>query len=266
MKIDLLVIDPQNDFVLDGAPLHVPGAKDDMFRLAAFVKNNKGKISDIHVTLDSHHLLHIAHPLFWKNKDNQHPSPFTVISYKDVESGKWEAADPGLQEYVLEYTANLNKNGRYVLCIWPPHCLIGSSGHSVVSELFNAFKEWEEQFDVVNFISKGSNIFTEHYSAIKADVPMQDDPSTQMNTRLIDALLKANKVLISGEASSHCVAFTARDIVEAFGDEKYLQKLVILEDTMSPVPGFENFQADFFKEMKAKNVEFSTTEKYFAKG
>jgi nicotinamidase-related amidase len=263
MKIDLLVIDPQNDFVLDGAPLHVPGAKDDMARLAAFVKKNRSKLDDIHVTLDSHHLLHIANPLFWKNSAGDHPNPFTVISYQDVESGKWMATNPKWQKHAMEYTGTLAKNGRYVLCVWPPHCLIGSDGHGVVTELFKAFKEWEEEFAVVNFVTKGSNIFTEHYSAVKADVPRPDDPSTQINTRLIDTLLKADKVLISGEASSHCVAFTARDIAEAFGDEKYLQKLIILEDTMSPVPGFENFQADFFKEMKAKNVEFSTTEKFF---
>ena len=92
-------------------------------------------------------------------------------------------------------------------------------------------------------------------------MPRSDDPGTQMNTRLIDTLLKADKIPVGGEASSHCVASTLADIAEAFGD-KYLQKLVILEDAMSPVPGFENLQQDFFDKMRAKNVEFSTTDKF----
>ncbi len=263
MKIDLLLIDFQNDFCLNGAPLHVPGALDDVAKVADFVKRNKSKIDDIHSTLDSHHKIHIGHGIFWRNSHGDHPNPFTIISRADVENGKWMTTNPKWQKHGIEYTSYLEKSGKHVLCIWPEHCKIASTGHAIVSELFDALSSWEEEFAMVNYVTKGSNIKTEHYSAISAEWKDPADPGTQINTSLINTLLKADKVLVAGEASSHCVAATIRGVVEAFGDEKYLQKLVILEDAMSPVPGFENFQTDFFKEMKAKNVEFSTTEKFF---
>ena len=67
-KVELLIIDPQVDFCDPkvGA-LYVPGAEHDMNRLAAMIRRLNNKIDDIHVTLDSHHLIHIAHPIFWKD-------------------------------------------------------------------------------------------------------------------------------------------------------------------------------------------------------
>ncbi len=51
MPAKLLVIDPQNDFCeLPGAALPVPGALDDMRRLAAFVREAAGSLADLIVT------------------------------------------------------------------------------------------------------------------------------------------------------------------------------------------------------------------------
>ena len=70
MKVHLLIIDPQNDFMdLPDSALPVPGAVADMDRLAAFIRRAGKKIDDIHVTLDSHRLIDIAHPTFWRDAD-----------------------------------------------------------------------------------------------------------------------------------------------------------------------------------------------------
>ena len=111
----------------------------------------------------------------------------------------------------------------------------------------------------VDFVSKGSNPFTEHYSGVKAEVPDPKDPTTQLNTGLITTLEEADMVLIAGEAGSHCVANTVRDIVEGFSDPKIIEKLVLLTDGISPVPGFEQAQQDFIDEMSAKGMKMSTT-------
>jgi nicotinamidase-related amidase len=265
-KVHLLVIDPQRDFCEapgnGGGALFVNGATEDMQRLTHFVERVGSKLDDIHVTLDSHHLVHVANPIFWKNSHGDNPSPFTIITRKDVEDGKWMAAQPSFQRWCVEYTTSLEKNNRYPLCIWPPHCLISSSGHAVVPELFNSLKKWEEEFAVVNYVTKGSNIRTEHYSAIKADVPDPKDPSTQINTSLVDVLMSADLIAVAGEAGSHCLANTVRDIAEAFGDDKYIQKLVLLQDATSPVPGFEKMQEDFIKEMTSRGMQISTTDKF----
>ncbi len=125
-RIELLIIDPQIDFCdpHTGA-LYVPNAEHDMRRLANMIRRLKDKIDDIHVTLDSHHLIHIAHPIFWKDPQGNHPLPFTRITLPEVEDGKWTTTQPGLYERALEYVRKLAQNGRYDLTIWPPHCLIG---------------------------------------------------------------------------------------------------------------------------------------------
>lgn len=266
MKVHLLIIDPQRDFCeppdKGTGALFVPGAPEDMDRLADFINRNASKLDDIHVTLDSHHLVHIANPIWWRNSNGDHPTPFTIITATDVEQGKWMATQPGFQRHSLNYVKALEANGKYPLCVWPPHCLIGSEGYSLHQGLQKSLLAWEEEFAVVDFVTKGSNIKTEHYSAVKADVPDPADPSTQVNTSLIQTLMDADLVAVAGEAGSHCLAYTVRDIADAFGDDSYIKKLVLLEDATSPVGGFEQLQTDFVKEMTARGMQISTTDKF----
>lgn len=259
-NIQLVVIDPQNDFCDPKGTLFVPGADQDMkVRLPKMVKRLLGKIDEIHVTLDSHHKFDIAHPMYWKDSAGKHPGPFTCISAQDVEQGKWTTSVPSLYKRSLEYVRTLAKNARYPLVIWPEHCLIGSWGAGVVPELFEQLKAWEDQVAMVNYITKGSNPYTEHYSGVCADVPDPKDPTTHINKDWIDILQNADIIAIAGEASSHCIANTVRDICTNFTDPKYAQKMVILEDAMSAVPSFEKLADDFFNDMKAKGVQFAKT-------
>ena len=131
MKIHGLIIDPQEDFCnpATGA-LYVSGAGEDMERLARMLRRIGPKLDDIHVTLDSHHLVDIAHPIWWKDSAGNHPDPFTIISLSDLEAARWTTTQPGMYRRSHEYVASLEANGRYPLCIWPYHCLIGSTGHA----------------------------------------------------------------------------------------------------------------------------------------
>jgi len=262
MKVHLFVIDPQIDFSEPSGALFVPGADDDMARLTDFVLRCSSKLDDIHITLDSHHPVHIAHPIWWRNSNGDHPSPFTVISVSDVESGRWMATQPSFQRHSLDYVKQLEKNGRYPLCVWPAHCLISSRGHTVVPVLFDALCKWEEEFAVVDYVTKGSNIKTEHYSIFQADVPDPKDPSTQVNTALVQTLMTADLIVVAGEAGSHCLANSIRDLATQFNDASYIKKLVLLTDATSPVPGFEKLQEDFIKEMVSKGMQLSTTDKF----
>ena len=89
-RIELVIIDPQIDFMdLPGSKLPVPGATKDTERLAAFVTRCGYKLSGIHVTMDSHHLMHIAHPMMWVNRLGEEPAPFTTITAEDVADGLW---------------------------------------------------------------------------------------------------------------------------------------------------------------------------------
>ena len=85
--------------------------------------------------------------------------------------------------------------------------------------------------------AKGTNPWTEHYSALMAEVPDPDDPRTQLNRGLLDALDRAELLLIAGEAGSHCVKATVEDLAQHLPGGK-LSRVVLLTDCMSPVPGF----------------------------
>lgn len=267
-KIHLIIIDPQNDFCIKDGPggehgtLVVPGAEEDMNRLGAFITKNQKRLQEINCTLDSHQVVHIAHPAFWVNSKGEHPNPFTLISEDDVKNGTWRAFHPSMQARAQNYVSQLAKNKRYVLCIWPVHCVIGSWGHSIVPVVQKALQAWEnDTFSRVNFVAKGSNLFTEHYSAVQADVPDDNDPSTKLNTELINILNDADEILITGEALSHCVANSIRDIAKEFGDAN-VKKFTLLEDTSSSVPGFDKLGTDFVKDMVKLGMNVTTTKNW----
>jgi len=259
-RVEALIIDPQEDFCNPNGALFVPGADDDMSRAAKMIKRIMPRIDDIHVTLDSHHNFDVAHPIYWKDTSGKNPDPFTIISASDVENGVWTPTVSSLYKRSLEYVRALEANKKYPLCIWPPHCIIGSKYHAVVPELFDVLTEWEvTQTAMVDYVTKGSNVYTEHYSAVVADVVDPQDPGTQINTSLINTLEKADIIIALGEAGSHCLANTLRDIANSFGDDSCIKKIILITDATSPVPGFENLQDDFIKEMQAKGMQLSTT-------
>ncbi|MCP4651160.1 MAG: hypothetical protein GY853_13925 [PVC group bacterium] len=264
MAVQLLTIDGQYDFCDPNGALFVQGADKDMSRLSKMVRENIPQISAIHATLDSHHPVHIAHPVWWKDSKNQHPSPFTVINVDDVENGTWKAYNPNMQQWSLDYVKSLKDNCRYVLCIWPPHCLIADMGFTIVPELREAFLIWETTFKKLNYVPKGSCVYTEHYSAVRADVEYPGDPTTMLNTQVINMLKTGQDILVTGEALDFCVANTIRDIANEFSEDE-VKKFVLLEDACSCVnaPGLENLGDDFVNEMTAKGMQISKTTEYF---
>jgi nicotinamidase/pyrazinamidase len=264
-KVVLLAIDAQRDFCEPSGALFVTGADKDMSRLAKMVTRIRGDLDDIVATMDSHRTLHIAHPIWWEDSHGKHPDIYTPILEADVTGAnpKWRATDPAYRQRSIDYVKTLSVNSRYVLCIWPPHCLIGSSGHTIYPELFEAFCDWEKQFAVINYVTKGSNMFTEHYSALLADVFDPEDLTTGLNNDLLNICHDPNVALIaiSGEAGSHCVPNTIRDIANTFGEEN-IKKFRLLEDTISPVAGYEKLQEDFINEMVGRGMEVTTSDKF----
>jgi len=267
----LLIIDPQIDFTSDGSDpnipkgtLYVPGAEMDMQRLATMIERLSNKIDDIHVTLDSHHRLHIAHPMFWVNSQGKHPEPLiTAISSADIKNGYWRTYNPEFQERAYEYVKTLETdlNGRYVLQIWPYHCIITTMGHAVHPVLEKALAKWElEEWGMIDTVTKGSNFWTEHYSIVKAAVPDPADKTTRLNEGLIKTIGKGDIILVAGEALNFCVKYSVEDIIAEFGEDT-IKKMVFLQDASSPVPvpGYEKVVDDFMDYMITKGMTISTT-------
>ncbi len=268
MNIQLVIIDPQNDFCDPNGSLYVPGADEDIKRLAGLVTRLRDKIDDIHITLDSHRKVDISHPVWWKDSSGKHPSPFTLIAAADLEAGRWSTTMPSFHKRSLLYLRSLEASGRYPHTIWPEHCLIGDEGHNVAPELAAAVHDWEERFAQVDFVTKGSNPWTEHFSAVRAEVPDPEDPSTQINTGFIQTLEDADLILLAGEAETHCVLNTVVDIANSFSDSKYVEKLVWLTDASSPVPNppgmsiFSDKLKTEFASLIAKGMKTATTQDF----
>ncbi len=270
MKIHLLAIDPQVDFLdQPNSRLPVPGATADMDRLATMVDRLRGKIADIHVTQDSHRKVDISHPMWFVDSAGKHPSPFTLITAADVESGRWNTTRPGARTRTIQYLKTLESRNRYVHIIWPEHCLIGDEGHNVWRNLAEAVHNWEhDRFAMADIVTKGSNPWTEHFSAVQAEVPDPTDPSTHLNTKLIRTLEEADVILLAGEALSHCCRFTIQDIVDNLADPKYAQKMVLLTDCMSPVPDppgttlFSDASAKFLSDMRTRGMRTDTSSNF----
>jgi len=269
-NIHLLVIDPQNDFCdlpaeylsrnpstgeAVGPALAVPGAHADMFRLSELINRGLRGLSDISVTLDSHHYVGIERPTFWLKGDGTEVPPFTEITAASVRAGAYLPRNAKALPRVLAYLDTLEAGGRYKLMVWPVHCEIGTWGHNVHWDVRKAYNVWEaRELGIVNKVTKGSNPWTEHYSAVMAEVPDVDDPSTQLNRGLIDILAEADQVFIAGEAGSHCVKATTEHIADNFGAQN-LGKLVLLTDCISPVGGFEGQYKSFLADMKARGLQ-----------
>lgn len=273
-NLHLLMIDPQNDFCdlpdqyrpldpstrqLLAPALPVAGAHQDMLRLAALINRGRAGLTAISVTLDSHHRFDIAHPTFWIAADGAAVAPFTEITAADVRAQKYAPRHPAALPVALNYLDKLEAAGRYQLMVWPVHCEIGTWGNNVHADVRAAYSHWEEaSLGIVAKLAKGSNPWTEHYSAVQAEVPDADDPDTQFNTRFVRTLAEADRIYVAGEAGSHCVKATVEHIADYF-DAEYgaaaLAKLVLITDCISPVAGFDAQYQGFLHAMQARGVQ-----------
>ena len=276
--VRLLVVDPQNDFCdlpaacqptdpVTGArtapSLPVAGAHADMQRVAAFIRQHAASIDAITVTLDSHQRIDIAHPGFWQRADGGVVAPFTPITAEQVRAGAFAPREPAHLPRTLAYLDALEARARYTLMVWPVHCEIGSWGHGVHAEVLAACGDWQLQRQrAVHNVFKGTNPWTEHYSAIEAEVVDAGDPDTALNTRLLAALDTADLLLIAGEASSHCVRATTEHILQHLPRLQAgarPEHIVLLTDCMSPVGGFEAEHQAFLDSMRAQGVRLENS-------
>lgn len=261
MKKLLIVIDPQIDFcdipeedVGYKSTLPVFGANEDMKRLSKTINNYD--FSDIIVSLDTHEKFDIAHPTWWIDEKNQHPAPFTKITASDVYQEVWKPVESDNFWYAYDYLNALYENNKYTHIIWPEHCIKDSIGQKIHPVLNEEFGKWETKNNKkITYIEKGKNPLTEHYSLFKAEIPIEDDVSTQVDNELMNKISSYDFIFISGEALSHCVKSSVLDLLD------YIEpsKIIFLVDTSSPVQGFEDDAANFIKMLKEKGVVLMST-------
>jgi nicotinamidase-related amidase len=257
-KNALLIIDMQNDFVLPTGALPVGGAVQDSERLAAFIDKNIAEIDEIDLTMDSHHVIDIAHPSYWQDKDGNNVPAFTGIMtdfLTEIHEGKW--APKFFPQQSIKYVEQLHSAGEFKHTIWPEHCIVGTEGAAIVKVVADAINNWERtgKLNFKNLIFKGSNPMTEHFGAFRANIPIAGAPETQLNDELIKTLEEYDNVYFAGEAQSHCVANTLKQAMELAPN--LAKKFIILTDCMSPVANCEHMADSIFDEAKKMGIRFA---------
>ncbi len=254
-RISLLLIDVQNTFCLPNFELFVGGrsghgAVDDNIRLCEFIYRNLGSISHISATMDTHMSQQIFHPIFFVDKDGNHPAPYTDIHTAELKAAKW-TFNPALapnyqiapeygQQMMIHYAEELERKGKFALTIWPYHAMLGGIGHALVPAVEEAiFFHSVVRLAQPDFEIKGDKPFTENYSVIGPEVltgPMGETLGTR-NLKFIQQLQSVDKLYIAGQAKSHCVAWTIADLLEDIQavDPDLAKKVYLLEDCSSPV-------------------------------
>lgn len=259
----LLLIDVQNCLHSSGeAP--IPGADDDAMRIADLIYKNPYKIDRIIATMDMRYKLHISHPGWWINDDGYHPTPNTKISFAHVQQGLYvpnprlslsvsdvvyepkylkknkmmdDEKQVNLYEYALNYLEKLERSNRYNHTIWPEHCLAGTQGSNMHPLVMNSLLEWSmETGNSVEWLQKGHDPLTEMFSIMRADVVLSEE--TDYNYDILTSLLLSNRLLVAGQAKSHAVNWSLRDILEWWPEED-VSRIALLKDATSPVSGFE---------------------------
>jgi len=100
------------------------------------------------------------------------------------------------------------------------------------------------------------------YSAIAADVPIENDKATQKCPKLMAELTSATKLIVCGEAKSHCVNFTLRDImVDWLACGRNPADISLLIDGCSAVFGCEELANKFENDMRDAGVTCTTSDK-----
>ena len=254
-KTWLMLIDVQNTFCIPDFELYVGGrsgrgAVEDNVRLCEFIYRNLGGITQITATMDTHKAMQVFHAIFFVDKDGNHPAPYTDIHASELRDGKW-MFNPALadqfdiapeygQQMVLHYAEKLQESGKYALTIWPYHAMLGGIGHALVSSVAEAlFFHSVARLAQTDIVIKGETPVTETYSVIGPEVltgPMGEILGTH-DQRFIQQLQEFDRLIIAGQAKSHCVAWTVSDLLEdiALNDLELARKVYLLEDCTSPV-------------------------------
>jgi nicotinamidase-related amidase len=233
-RIAAFGIDVQVAFCHPDASLFVPGAVEDTRRAVEWIYRNLPRITALHLSLDTHSVFQIFHPSWWVDADGAPAPPFTQVSAADVRAGRWRATAHARESEA--YVRALEASGKYTLTVWPYHALLGGASHALMPALMEAAVfHAVARAQPTRFETKGAAALTENYSVIAPEVTQLGERSVgAVNRALLDALDRYDRVYVFGQAKSHCVLATLRDL--AARAPALAKRVVVLEDAMSPVP------------------------------
>jgi hypothetical protein len=222
-----------------------------------------------------------------------YPADYTEIRHRDIVNKVWVPVNDSMYAYCVHYTYELERRQRFTHKIWPDHCIVGaapsrdtgvtlthpnhidfddnfmSTGCHIIGPVRDAISHWRRHWLIQERARKeasvlhiGANMYTEMYSALRAEVEDARDPMTSMNQSLLSALHGTRNVYICGQALSHTVNYTIRDLTEAWLGSA--ADITLLIDGASSVPGFEDVSSSLLSDMRASGMQLKSCEEVIA--
>jgi nicotinamidase/pyrazinamidase len=255
-----LGIDNERDFIYEDGALPVAGALSDSERFLNWFYKDPEQVTDFMSTFDVHFRIAIFHASWWKDKDGNHPAPYTVITHSDIVSGKWiPIYDPEWSEY---YVRTLEATGKKKLTIWPDHCILGTKGRRLLPAIQEAivFASGARGSAIYKDV-KGYVPHVEHYGAFWAEVLYpRRVKATGPNLKLLYRVSSYDRVYVYGQAKSHCVFETLDQYGYFHGyDRKILRKIWFLTDCSSSISGFEEETEIGLRRLEKLGINLVTT-------
>lgn len=272
-RVLLIGIDWQNDFVIPGSSdvgpgepygsLSVPGAKKDIENWTRFLYNNLEKITRVMLSVDTHYPNQIFHRSMWRNEDGTAVAPFTMITSNDLKGGKYRFVG-GNPKFALDCLDCLEKAGKVGVYVWPDHCIAGTPGWNLETQLMQMVVFHSAVRNVYPvFAFKGTDRYSEMYGILEPEY----NPKNTVTAQILDVIasfdpasgdlkkMEWDKIIIGGEAGSHCLLESTKQILKRFdGHSDVVQRIYVLEDCTSAVSGFEQQMKDAFDDFKRQGV------------
>jgi nicotinamidase/pyrazinamidase len=265
LKVMLLLVDPQIDFIHENRPLTVKGAVADTRRTIDWIYKNLSSLNYIAASLDTHLPFQIFFPSWFCYEDGSPVDPFVTqvtednlgvsvfpIFEFDYEYAKGKTM-PWSQYYVTQLALTNGDFTKKDLTVWPYHTMLGTLGHAIDPSLmeaiyFHAAARSSQPF----FLIKGNVPWTENYSVLEPEVKFPKHQNGGLNKEALNKMQDHDLIYIAGQAKSHCVYETIVSIVKFFGTKApdVLKRIRILEDCMSPVGGYEDMATQAFTQLK----------------
>ena len=269
----LLIIDPQNDFseakegIRQAGALAVEGSNDDYRRIINLIKNVK--FDEIHVSLDTHTPQHIGHSNFYKDGSVDN---YKFKEYNPEKHIPNNVPTPYMHEYNAQHIKARGSN----FMIWAEHCIEESIGHQIVQELDNALQtknnvnyhikgqnNLSEMYSIFSatvdpdkilagmnkdeidkYKYNGKNTDKEYTRGLGCKSYNEAATKVNLNTTRNDDLLKnlfgnisnPNTIYVCGQARTHCVKDSIKDMLK-YAEENEINKknVVLIYNCSSPI-------------------------------
>lgn len=260
----LIIVDPQNSFCDPTQPMYVPGAEKDCEVIASMLHHYWDEVI---VSMDMHSMHSMYHDIFW-SKDKDHSVQFEGFGRVTKDNFMVEFF-PDNNDYVNKISKILERSG--YIDIWPVHCVTGTYSASIENRIAEQLGFWSVRASKpIHYMFKGTNPFKENYSMFtnKRQIKKINYIFNSTCTHLLDDTLT---IYVCGEAASHCVKETVKDIINKYCNlpDCYFNTNVTIKlvtNATSFIHGYKHVKQNFYdllSSMLFKYTEYDSKHNIF---